>query len=76
MNSLLGRLLIVVAVALLPALAFQAYTENQARHVRHQLLQEEAMRLVRLVSAEQQRIIEGADQMLTLLGAAPAVKDN
>jgi PAS domain S-box-containing protein len=76
MNSLLGRLLIVVAVAVLPALAFQAYSENQARQVRQQLLEEEAQRLVRLVAAEQQRIIEGAEQMLTVLGAAPAVKDN
>ena len=76
MHSLLGRLLIVVAVAVLPALAFQAYTESQARQTRQQLLEEEALRLVRLVGAEQQRIIEGADQMLTLLSVAPAVQDN
>jgi len=76
MNSLLGRLLLVVAVAVLPALAFQAYTEEQARHARQQLLEDDALRLVRLVAAEQQRIIEGAEQMLTVLGAAPSVRDS
>jgi PAS domain S-box-containing protein len=76
MNSLLGRLLTVVAVAVLPALAFQAYTETQARAVRQQLLEDEALRLVRLVGAEQQRIIEGAEQMLAVLGAAPSIRDS
>ncbi len=76
MNSLLGRLLIVVAIAVLPALAFQAYTESQARQVRQQLLEEEAMRLARLVAAGQQGILEGADQMLSAVGAAPSVEDN
>ena len=76
MNSLLGRLLIVVAVAVLPALAFQAYSESQARQARQHLLEDEALRLVRLVGAEQQRIVEAAEQMLTVLAAAPALKDN
>ena len=64
MKSLLARLLLVVSVALVPALAFQAHTENEARLVRKQLVEEEALRLVRLVSAEQQRIVDGAEQVL------------
>jgi PAS domain S-box-containing protein len=76
MRTLLARLLIVVVIALVPALAFQAYTEIQASHVRQQLLEDEALRLLHLVSSEQQQIIEGAEQVLDVLGGAPAVQDN
>ena len=76
MKSLLARLLLVVSVALVPALAFQAHTENEARLVRKQLVEEEALRLVRLVSAEQQRIVDGAEQVLDTISGFPAVRDN
>jgi signal transduction histidine kinase/ActR/RegA family two-component response regulator len=76
MNSLLARLLMVVAVALAPVVAFQAYTETEARHVRQQLMEEEVLRLVHLVSFEQQRIIEGAEQVLDVISSAPSVQDN
>src|SRR3954451_21674627 len=75
MCSLLARLLIVVAIAVIPALAFQAYTESKVRQTRQQLVEDEARRLVTLVSAEQRRIIEGADQMLSALGTVPFVQD-
>ena len=64
MKSLLARLLLIVSLALVPALAFQAYTESQARRFRQHLVEDEAMRLVRLVSSEQQRIIDAAEQVL------------
>src|SRR5471032_859006 len=76
MNSLLARLLMVVAIALVPVLAFQAYTEADSRRVRQQLMAEEALRLVHLMSFEQQRIIEGAEQVLDVIGGAPSVQDN
>jgi PAS domain S-box-containing protein len=66
---------LIVSLALVPALAFQAYTESQARHVRHQLVEDEALRLVHLVSAEQQRIVEGAEQVLDTISSTPAVQD-
>jgi PAS domain S-box-containing protein len=75
-NNLLARLLMVVAVALVPTLAFQAYTETDARHVRQELVQEEALRLVHSVASEQQMIIEGADQVLGAISGAPSVQDN
>lgn len=74
-NSLLGRLLLVVGIALLPALFFLAYSETQAQHVRQQLAEQEALRLVYLVSSEQQRIIEGAEQVLDAIGVAMSVPD-
>ena len=76
MSSLLARLLLIISVALVPALGLQAYTESDARRIRLQLVQDEALRLVRLVSAEQQRIIEGAGQALDVLSSSPAVQDN
>jgi PAS domain S-box-containing protein len=75
-NNLLARLLMIVAVALVPALAFQAYTEADARHVRQELIQEEALRLVHSVASEQQMIIEGADQVLDVISGASSVQDN
>jgi len=76
MNSLLARLLLIVSIVLVPALGFQAYTENAARHARQQLVEDEAMRLMRLVASEQQRIAEGAEQVLDVIAATPAVQDN
>ncbi len=68
-------MLLVVSIALVPALVFQAYTESAARLTRQQLVQDEALRLVRLVSAEQQRIVEGAEQALNAISGLPAVQD-
>ena len=76
MNSLLARLLLIVAVALTPALCFQAYTEHEARHVRQQLMEEEVPRLVRFVRAEQQRILEGAEEVLNVISSTSAVQRN
>ena len=75
MRSLLARLLVVVTIAVVPALGFQAYIESQAHRVRERLIEDEAMRLVRLVNAEQQRIVDGAGQVLNVLAAAPGVQD-
>ena len=67
MTSLSTRLLILVMLALLPALGFQAYTESQARNVRRQLVQDEVLRLLNLVRSEQQRIVDSAEQVLNVV---------
>jgi len=72
-KSLLVRLLLVVSIALAPALALELYRAYEARQTRQALIEDEALRLVGLVGAEQQRIAEGADQVLTVLGSAAAV---
>ena len=76
MNSIWARLLLVMLIALLPALGFQAYTESEARRIRHQLVEDEAMRLIHLIDAEQIRILEGAEQALRTLSSTPTVQDN
>jgi PAS domain S-box-containing protein len=73
MRTLLARILLIVSAALVPALGFQAWTEMNARLTRNQMVENEALRFARLVSAEQQRIAEGAEQVLDTLGASPAV---
>jgi PAS domain S-box-containing protein len=75
-KGLLARLLLVGSVALVPALGFQVYTESEARRIRQHLVEDEALRLVRLVAFEQQQIVEGAEQVLNALSGSPAVQDN
>ena len=75
LRSLLARLLLVVAAAVLPSLAVQAYLEADARHTRQHFMEDEALRLVRLVAGEQQRVLEGAEQLLSGIAATPALQD-
>jgi signal transduction histidine kinase/ActR/RegA family two-component response regulator len=71
----LTRLWIIVAIAVLPALAFQAYSVFDAHRVRQQLVQDEVLRLLHLVTAEQRRIQEGAEQVLDVIASSPSVQD-
>ena len=75
MRSLLARLLLVVVAACTPALVFHIYTANDSRESRQKLMEAEALSLVRTVNAEQQRIIEGAEQVLDVLGVTQALQD-
>ncbi len=68
--SLLGRLLLVVTAAIVPAVAFHAYTANQAIEARRELVRVESLRLLSIVNAEQLRIIEGAERTLDGFNAA------
>ncbi len=73
--NLLTRLLLIVSVALVPALLFQISSEMEASRTRRQLVAGEALRLVQLVSAEQQRIVEGAQEVLTTVANAGSVRE-
>ncbi len=74
MTGLSSRLLIIVIVALLPSLAFQGYAEIQARQVRQQIMEDHALRLVRLVRSEEHRIVEGAVEALRVIASSPSVR--
>ena len=69
--TLLARLLLLVGLALLPALGLQVHAELSAGRERERLVHEDALRLACLVAAEQERVIEGARQLVTALGKAP-----
>jgi PAS domain S-box-containing protein len=73
MHGLLVRLLLIVTVALMPGLLLQIDNAHEARRTRAQLTEDEALRLVGLVADQQQRVMEGAEQILTTLGSAALV---
>ena len=72
--TLLTRLFLLVAVALLPAIAIQIYNEVDLRRMRQVEVQDEALGLARLAAAEQQQIVRGIRQVLIALAELPAVK--
>jgi signal transduction histidine kinase/ActR/RegA family two-component response regulator len=74
-RSMLGRLLVIVAVSLLPALGFQIWSEAHWQDWREGQMRSEVARLAVMVRAEQLRIVEGAQQVLTTLVHALSVQE-
>jgi HAMP domain-containing protein/Tfp pilus assembly protein PilE len=72
--TLLSRLFVLVAVALLPAVALQAYNEFYLRSARQVEVQDQALSLAKLSAAEQQQIVQGIRQALIALSELPAIK--
>jgi len=72
--TILSRLLALVAVALLPAIAIQAYNEFDLRRARQVEVQNQALSLAKLAAEEQQQIIQGIRQVLIALSELPAIK--
>src|SRR6201992_2214002 len=74
MSSLLSRLFLLVAAAMLPAIAIQAYNEVDLRRTREVEVQEEALGLAKLAAAEQQQIVQGVRQALIAVSELAAIK--
>jgi signal transduction histidine kinase len=72
--TLLSRLLALVAVALLPAIAIQAYNEFDLRRTRQIEVQNQALNLAELAAAKQLQIVQGIHQTLIALSELPAIK--
>src|SRR5215475_15591029 len=73
--SLRTRLLLLVLLAVIPALGLTLYTNLEERQLRKAQVQEQAMRLSRLVSADHERLIGDARRFLVNLARLPAVRD-
>lgn len=73
--SLRTRLLLLVLLAVIPALGLTLYTNLEERQLRKAQVQEHAMRLSRLVSADHERLIEDARKLLAALSRLPGVRD-
>src|SRR5947209_3481053 len=69
--ALLTRLLALVTVALLPAIAILVYNEIDYRRTREAEIHEQALHFAYLVSAEQDRIVEGVRSTLVALAQLP-----
>lgn len=72
--NLRTRLIVLLVLASLPLLAVEIYTEAGIRSERRQEVGEDATRLRDLVVAEQDRIDEGAHQLLVAFAQNPAVR--
>jgi signal transduction histidine kinase len=75
LGSLRTRLLLLVLLAIIPALGLTLYTNLEERQLRKALVQEHAMRLSSLLSADYERLIQDARQFLATLARLPAVRD-
>jgi hypothetical protein len=65
--SLLSRLFILVATALLPAIAIESYNQFDLRRLRQSDVQEQALSLAKLAAAQQLAIVDGIHQVLIAL---------
>jgi signal transduction histidine kinase len=72
--TILSRLFLLVAVALLPAIAIQMYNEFDLRRARQVEVQNQALSLARLAAAEQQQIVQGIRQVLIAMSELPSIK--
>jgi PAS domain S-box-containing protein len=75
MFGLRRRLLILVLIALIPALGLILYNANEERHIRISAIQDNAQRIVQIAAIRQSRLIDSTRQLLTLLAEIPHVKN-
>src|SRR5262249_40123295 len=69
-----SRLFVLVAVAMLPAIAIQAYNEIDLRRTRQLEVREEALSFAKLAAADQEQIVQGIHQVLIALSELPSIK--
>jgi signal transduction histidine kinase len=74
-SGLRVRLLLLVLLAVIPALGLTLYANLEERQLRKAQVQEHAMRLSRLVSADHDRLIEDARRLIVTLARLPAVRE-
>jgi signal transduction histidine kinase len=72
--SIIVRLFLLVLVALTPVTAIQVVDEIDRRGTREAELNAEALRLATLVGMEEDRIIEGGRQLLTMLAQLHSIR--
>ena len=72
--TLAQRLFLLVVVALLPALAIQAYNELDLQRSREAEVRELALRQAELAASELTQILEGVHSLLTAVAEVPAVR--
>ena len=71
--GLRSRLIALVLLAVLPALGLILFTASEERRGAAAEVQDDALRIARLASSAQERLIEGARQLLIMMAHLPAV---
>ena len=74
--SLRLRLLLLVILAIIPAVAIEIYGEVELRATRQGEIREEAARLLRLVEGRTERIDQGARQLLVAFAAGRVIRQH
>lgn len=74
-STLRFRLLLLVFIAMLPAMGLILYSGLEQRQEAAVKAQEDAMRLVRHASLDQERLIQGAAQLLMAVAQLPAIRE-
>jgi diguanylate cyclase len=72
--SLRVRLMLLVLLAVVPALAFMLYSAQQQRRLGVEEMQQEALRMARMAADQHNRIIEATSQLLVALAEVPEVR--
>ena len=75
LSSLRVRLLLLVLLAVLPALGLSVYSAVEQRRLGTDAAKAEAVRIVRVVASMNERMLEGARQLLTTLSQIDSVRD-
>lgn len=73
--SLRFRTLLLVLLAVVPALLLLGYTARQQRRMATERTRDTTLRLARLVASDVQGRVEGAREMLTTLAELPAIQE-
>ncbi len=74
LSGLRVRLLLLVLLAVIPAFGLILYSAWEQRQMATVEVQENALRLVRIVSSDHERLVEAARQLLVALAQLPAVR--
>ncbi len=69
------RLLLLVLIAVIPAWGLMLYSAGEQRRIATEVVQQDALRLARIVAASQDGFIEGARQILTALAELPEIRN-
>src|SRR3990170_5109566 len=76
LGGLRVRLILLVLLAVLPSLGLILYSDIQHRQYAKTGAQQDALRLVRVASHEQEHLIRSAKQLLIVLAQLPVVQDS
>src|SRR5258705_11634776 len=69
-----SRLLVLILVALLPCLAVEIYNQAAAHWAGEAQVEQNALRMTKYFGAEQDRVVEGAQQVLIALSNLESVR--
>ena len=75
-SSLRVRIMLLVLLAVIPALALTLYTGLQQRRLAIINAQEDGIRLARIASIDQERVIEETHQLLATIAQLPSVRES